>query len=183
MLSVKIINDFDIDMEEFGWELKSFNSRHKNFVHPDSLYGNHTLQEKLTKGLAFFVSYYEHGNCLWFLADSETPAGVEFQWDGRKIAGYIEFMDDENYVPDNIKESAVSFLKMYTDYCNGNTYAYIIMDGEEVIDSCGGFIGDEHLVSHLAEVIGDKDFEVIGDYKFFQNYIEDEINLLGSESK
>ena len=191
MLTVKILHDYDVEMDDLGWKLRSFNTRHRNFVHPDDIGLNYNtlyvsdsdLREKFDKGLAFFVSYYEHGNCLWFLANSDTPAGVEFKWDGRKIAGYIEFIDDENYVPDDIKESAESFLKMYTDYCNGNTYAYAIYDGDEVVDCCGGFIGEEHLISYLAEMIGDRDFEVIGEYEFFQGEIEDEIALLNSEKK
>lgn len=180
MLTVKIINDYcdHAEIDEMGWKLHSFNTRHRNFVHPDDIASDYDLREKFNNGLAFFVGYYEHGNCLWFLSDSDTPAGVEFQWDGRRIAGYIEFMDDENYKPDNLKESAVSFLKVYTDYCNGNTYAYSIQEGEEFLDSCGGFIGEEHLISHLADIIGDKDFQVIGDYEFFQNDIENEISSL-----
>lgn len=191
MLSVRIIHDYHVELDDLGWKLHSFNTRHSNFVHPDDIGLNFKtlyvsdpdLREKFDKGLAFFVSYYEHGNCLWFLASSATPAGVEFRWDGRKIAGYIEFMDDENYIPDDIKESAVSFLKIYTDYCNGNTYAYSIHDGDEVIDCCGGFIGEESLIFHLAETIGDRDFQVVGDYEFFQGDIEDEIDLLKTESK
>lgn len=178
MLQVKIIHDYcdHLEMERMVWKLHSFSTRHRNFVHPDNMASDHDLREKFNKGLAFFVGYYEHGNCLWFLSDSKTPAGVEFQWDGRKVAGYIEFMDDENYIPDDIKESATSFLKMYTDYCNGNTYAYSITDGEEIIDSCGGFIGEEHLISDLADIIEDRDFEIIGEYSFFQNDVEKEIS-------
>lgn len=172
MLNVKIGYDSCCDFDECAFELHSFNRRHKNFLHPDDV--SDELNEKIQNGRAFYVSYYEHGNCLWFRANSNVPAGVEFQWDGRKIAGIVEYVDE--YEVENMDEAIDSFLKVYTDWANGNCYYCSITDDNgEFIDSCGGFIGSEHLADYLADIIGDKDFVLNDDFSWLQSEIENKM--------
>ena len=52
-------------------------------------------------------------------------------------------------------------MKCYTDWCNGTCFHYHIEDeNEEWIDSCGGFIGEEHLLDGIVEYIDFEEYEI-----------------------
>jgi hypothetical protein len=93
------------------------------------------LEDKDAVGL----SYYEHGDCMWFVADSSVPAGVEFQWDGVRLAGVWEPDDIIKQTADDKKlktgtderrqwmvDQAVDACEVYTWWCNGEVYSYDI---------------------------------------------------------
>src|SRR5262245_27751229 len=107
MLKLNLSHDADLEnpCDHDGWRVHSFCRRHAAFRHPADLglgnidpatglprIKNPGLRSKLKNGLAFVLSYYQHGQCLWFL-HGEEPAGVEFQWDGTRIAGLLVWED------------------------------------------------------------------------------------------
>jgi len=132
--------------DEDGWTVYSFNRRHASFKDPDELGigppdkdGNPTitdpgLRSKLRAGTAFFLSYYEHTLCLWMIMDGRHPAGVEFTWDGCRIAGLVRWEQElENLGPktysDRMKD-AEGFIENYTHWCNGWVYFVNLTDPE-----------------------------------------------------
>lgn len=63
------------------------------------------------------------------------------------------------------RADAAAFVETYTQWCNGETYGYVITDSEgEETGSCFGFIGTDHLVSEaLAGLSGDETFTEVRD--------------------
>jgi len=102
------------------------------------------------------LAYYEHGNCIWMVSEGPHPAGVEFQWDGTRFAG-IWVPDDcvrESYQGqdglsrhDWMVRQAEACCEIYTQWCNGEIYYYIIEDEDgENVDSLGGLYGLEYAI-------------------------------------
>jgi len=161
------------------WKLYSFNRRHVNFKHPSDLglgslddFGDPKVQKpalarKLKNGTAFILSYFEHGSSLWFLRGDYVP-GVEFQWDGRRVAGLLVW-DAKLKLGDkkHMKQEARQFLKGYTAWANGEVYRYEIEDenGNHVA-SCGGFADQENLFSVIAGLTEGHEVEFVGDAKW-----------------
>ncbi len=163
-LTIRIEHDpfmEDPSDDDLQWKLYSFNTRNTNFKEPSELglgedgkITNPGLRQKLKVGLAFFLSYYEHGNCMWMIADGPIPAGVEFQWDGTRVAGLLiwEHRPDEiggKTREDRMKDAA-GFVDTYTKWCNGEGYGYAVLKpcgscgkDNEVLDSCYGFYSIE----------------------------------------
>ena len=127
------------------------------------------LRDKLKNGLAHFLSYFEHGDCLWFRKDGTTPGGVEFQWDGVRLAGLLVWEHRATAMGAKTFEErakdADGFLKEYTDWANGHGYRYSIeTPSGKVLDSCGGFLGDpDDMLDNIAAEIFNRSFTVTGD--------------------
>ena len=171
MLTVKIESDPNLECPmdiDGAWTLYSFCRRHLHFCAPDDLpcskrgpairftvVGNELemkvcdpgLRVKMRVGLAFVLSYYEHSGSLWMLKDGNIPGGVEFQWDGTRIAGLLVWNHDPSDMgaksyPDRMKD-AQSFLDEYNAWANGDGLCYTIEDAEgNMIDSCMGYVSD-----------------------------------------
>jgi len=158
------------------WKLYSFNSRHINFKHPDNFiksvneFGeivpvNIGLARKLAVGTAFFLSYFEHGNCVWSLKGH----GPQCRWDTTQIAGILVW----EHSPDDMgaksykdrEKDAEAFLQEYTNWCNGQCFCYCIRDEKgEAIDFCGGYIGHDYLLECMKSEhpqLFDKNNEVV----------------------
>jgi len=114
------------------------------------------------------LSYYEHGQCMWFPQGDYIP-GVEYQWDGVRFAGVWEM---DKTVQENLahwpeeerRERTYKYCKgicsEYTDWCNGYIfyYAITVIDAQgnvEEEDSCGGYFGsdEDHLHDSIQEVL------------------------------
>lgn len=172
MITVHINYDHDTPSpcdDTVTWRLRSFNRRHTAFTDPKSLRlsasldpetGEPTvydpgLRRRLAVGLAFWLSYYEHGQSAWFLKGGPYPAGVEFQWDGCRLAGLLVWehgaksMGARSY--ESRAEDAAGFLETYNQWANGETYWYRVAEDREDRDSCGGFIGAESVAAAVAE--------------------------------
>lgn len=123
----------------------------------------------------FFLSYFEHGLCRWGLEG--TMSGMpDFRWDGVQFAGWLEVKEDNDWFLEKSEEEqhqiAASYMDYYTDWCNGEVYGYtleqfgeVTCDQDEVhevaekeLDSCWGFVGAEHLVEEVKEVL--KHYEI-----------------------
>jgi hypothetical protein len=149
------------------WELHSFNRRHINFKSPENYglsinnYGEVEttqigLRRKLDTGTAYVLSYYEHGQCSWFLKGHGLP-GSDCQWDGTRVAGLLIWKGKAKDCGKDRKERekhAISITQTYTDWCNGNVYGFRIFDDEDnEVDSCWGFYGYEHAEESAKEAM------------------------------
>ena len=137
-----------------GWKAYSFCSLHSNYADSESVGFNREdnptpeLRRKLATGLAFRLSYFEHGHCLWSLQGD----GPTCRWDSVSFAGLLVWEQDEDnlgaYTFEKRREDATSFLERYTAWCNGSVFTYS-MD-----DCCGGeFYELDNMVSALREQI------------------------------
>ena len=165
-----------------GWKVHSFGRRHYNKVEPEDIgfdYDDETgryvpdedLQAKLDSGLAFFLSYYEHSQCLWSL-QGELPPGAQCPWDSVNMAGILtwEAKDDDigaKTVEDRRKDAA-RFVELYTEWCNGHVFGYTVtafkvcecceqdvelsdVEADMDLPSCGGYY-DIHLKNALIDL-------------------------------
>jgi hypothetical protein len=175
---VRIDHDSDTESPasyDCNWRMYSFSNRHVNFREPSDFFDDNGkpllwLRNKLRVGLAHILSYYEHGQCAWMLANGTHPAGVEFQWDGVRVAGVAVWEDSPSDIGGKTfqerAEDCARFLECYTDWCNGNCYCYSIEkmgkceacgheEPDEDIDSCGGFIGEESVCEAIQDAMPD----------------------------
>jgi len=118
-----------------GWRVYSFGRRHSNFIDPetmglslkigpdgDPIVVDPALRRKFKAGLAHFLSYYEHSGSWWGLKYGDIPAGIEFQWDGRRNAGLLIWDGPASAIPGTVEErtaQAAAFIDRYTKYVNG----------------------------------------------------------------
>lgn len=178
--------DADIDhpsSDAPGWALRSFSAKHCNYAHPETLglslsidpltklphVTDRELAGQLRTGLAYFLSYYEHGSSLWFRYATTPPAGVEFTWDGVRVAGLLTWDGDEaawlRTTLEQRAESADMFLRCYTSWANGDGLTYAIEDEDgTVLDACGGYYGceEEYMLSGIVPQLIGHVFEVRG---------------------
>jgi len=191
------------------WKIHSFSRRHGNFTHPDDLGFDENgqpekeLQAKIDKGLAFPLSYYEHGQCLWSL----QGGGPQCRWDSVSLAGLLVWEgDDDVHQDENVEERtkwATAFVEMFTQWCNGEVYGYTIeafkvcgcckqdvelSDEEAGLDlpSCGGYYPSdiEGMVCDMKDHIGEdwRDYEV--SFKEQHGYgVADEVEKHWKEGK
>jgi hypothetical protein len=169
-LTVTIDYDQDCEYPENGWKLHSFTPRRTDFRDPIELglgplgenglptIPNPGLQKKMKAGLAFICSYFEHGDHIWFLL-GEGQHLPDFRWDGVRIAGLLVWKQPAKNLGPKTYEARMAdargYLETITAYENGSCYYYSIEgDDEDVVDSCGGFIGEGGIKS-MAEMIRD----------------------------
>jgi hypothetical protein len=196
-LTLEIGHDYDVDVPDSGydgWKLISFGRRHNNFENPEKFvkaFDRRTrdvtpasigLQRKLNVGLAFWLSYYEHGDGAWSLIGE----GTQDQWNTAYLAGLLTWTGKPGDIgaktlEDRAKD-ARDFLENYNDWANGNTFWFRLVkeDGED-IESIGGLIGDEA----LSEVVGEElkagdNVLVEGDGAWLKSYLAlpDGVNLV-----
>lgn len=139
-------------------KIYSGNRRHMNYKSLEECAG--ILEEDQD---AVALSYFEHGNCLWSVANGGPPRGTEgdFMWDGVHFAG-IWIPDAEvrkSYTGQDGKsrrewmiEQAASACETYTQWCNGDVYFYNVrayrvrLDGQGVVyDALSDYRRDEPL--------------------------------------
>jgi hypothetical protein len=196
-LTLEIEHDIDVEVPDSGydgWRLVSFGRKHNNYEQPDKYvkaFDNRTrdvtpanigLKRKLNVGLAFWLSYYEHGEGAWSLIGE----GTQDRWDTAYLAGLLIWTDKPGYIEAKTLEDrakdARSFLEDYNAWANGNTFWFRITDenGEE-IESIGGLIGDEALSEVVGEALEAGDFVVVeGDAAWLKDHLTlpDGVNLV-----
>lgn len=164
-LTLEINTDYDVDLPDSGydgWKLVSFGRKHVNYEDPDKFVkafdqptkevtpANVGLARKLKVGLAFWLSYYEHGQGAWSLIGE----GTQCRWDTACLAGLLVWTGKPGDIGlEDRADDARNFLESFNDWLNGNIYWFRLTDenGEE-IESFGGMIGDEA----LSEVVGEE---------------------------
>lgn len=169
---IKLEHDHDVDnpCTEDGWKVHSFSSNHGTFTEPSELgldedgEPDEALRAKIKSGLAFVLSYYEHGGCEWSLQGE----GQKCRWDSVRLAGLMIWEQDVDNLGalsyEDREKDARENLNVFNQWCNGHTFWYSAVrvadckscgQEEEVedLDSCGGFIGHEHLFDHIREAL------------------------------
>jgi hypothetical protein len=167
-----------------GWEVYSFSHRHTNYKNPEEfdLYydrENHSLEtrniglrRKLEVGLAFMLSYFEHGMGAWGRqgAFSHWPDAM---WDCARFAGIALWVEKAKSCPAKTYSERAKLLDEYLEnfnaVWNGDIYECVIYgeddDGDsELIDSC--FYTGHHfknMAKDIARIVGDRPFEIVGD--------------------
>ncbi len=124
-LKIEVEYDHDIDCPcEDGdgrWQVYSFNSRHSRFKHPNE-FDNAKIKRKLKAGLAFMLSYYEHGLCRWSLQGE----GSTCPWDSVGTAGIMVWEEPARNLGAKTYEErakdARRAIEEYTEWCNGECY-------------------------------------------------------------
>lgn len=188
-LTLEINHDIDVDVPDSGydgWKLVSFGRKHANYEEPDKFVkafdrrtrevtpANLGLTRKLKVGLAFWLSYYEHGLGAWSLIGE----GTQCPWDTAYLAGLLVWTGKPGDIGaktlEGRAEDARDFLEHYNAWANGQTYWFRLTDenGEE-IESFGGLIG----VEALSEVVGEElqagdNVLVVGDGAWLRDYLE-----------
>jgi hypothetical protein len=130
-------------------EIRSFSHNHGNFIDPDEA----KAMMKKNKYI-ILLSYYEHGNCLWYVKDHDPTWLPDKQWDGVEYAGIwvpdscimesmlpaikyeckdkgidyksLSKVERANLRKDWMIRQAESACEVYTQYCNGEVYWYNI---------------------------------------------------------
>jgi hypothetical protein len=200
-LRVDLDYDTDSPCESDSWKVYSFNFRHNSYKDPfmfidriDQASGAIMpscpgLRQKLDRGLAFWLTYTEHGDCNWYVGARRSNSGYLpdglMVWESKPTdLGPKTLLDRE--------KDAEAFLAVYTDWCNGNCYGYHLKDEVgETVDSCWGFIGFDSLIaeinSHLEEgdqiVLSGEMEDVVRDYGHLKGEIVDECDLETEEKK
>ncbi len=185
--------DYDQDAESpadcDGWQPYSFSRKHGNYRDPEALglvdsWGegppNPELQAKLDSGLAFALSYFEHGNCIWSLKGT----GPQCRWDNVQFAGILIWdADDADWFKsyEEREADAKRFLESFTSWCNGEAYGFRVQEvsdchacgqeeeGEEIA-SCYGYLHVESMFQDIAMEVGDRPVEFRGDSKYLADY-------------
>lgn len=141
------------------WQIHSFNKRHIGFIDPDDLLIDSETGEikaeikaKLESGLAFILSYHEHGLCMWSLAGT----GPQCQWDTVSKAGIAIWEEPEENIGAKTYEDRAkdckNALEEYTDWCNGNCYWFAITTKKgKKIGEGGSLIGNDQLEDAIRE--------------------------------
>ena len=168
MLRLQIDNDPDTSSpDDGGWKMVSFYDKHINSEDREDYFGvklvedrvqycvpNIGLRRKLQVGTAFTLDYFEHGECSWRIGSDDYPQGL-LLW--LHPPSHMGARDLEGRTAD-----ATAFLESYTDWCNGRCFWYSLTrimscptcnnidDGlDEDIDSCGGYIGSDHMLDEI----------------------------------
>jgi len=156
---IVIHHDHDADNpcdNDGAWKFYSFSNRHKNFKEPESLNDesgklNTEIKDKLENGLAFILSYYEHGLCAWSIAGT----GPQCQWDSTRVAGLAVWEEPEENMGAKTYQEREQDCKIsaeeYTDWCNGNCYYFELANQNQKIDTCGGIIGCDNLLDCIRQ--------------------------------
>ena len=184
--------------ETDGWKLYSFNSRHVSFKHPSHFSTkfdhasrrpipvNPGLRQKLDRGLAFWLSYYEHGLGCWSLIGE----GTQCQWDTAYVAGILVWEEPAgNLGPKKYadrEEDARSFLKTFTSWANGECYGFQIRESfDDAIDDIDyGFYGTEWVEKEAKRVIESMTKVPDGtEFRFIWPFGGEDIYVKGSEKE
>lgn len=170
------INPLDRDQ----WKVISFGRRHSNYEDPDKYVKgikdgkpvpiDQALRNKLRAKTAFWLGYYEHGDCQWALSGEQHQC----QWDSVSLAGLLLWEGKASEIsPEHREAQARSILEEYTAYCNGHVYCFAVEteDGEPV-DSCGGFTDTDYLAEMIKEAVGDAQVVYRGQAKDLAQYFK-----------
>lgn len=115
------------------------------------------IRDQINTGTVFELSYYEHGDGCWFRRGTGYSRGLQCRFDTVQFAGLL-FLDES--FPETaadgrarkVTEWVDSLLEIYNNWCNGHCWGYTILNRDgDILDSCGGFIGDDSLRATLKD--------------------------------
>ena len=163
-----------------GWKLHSF-ARNKfvTDVNPDEYVkeydrktgevkaANGQLTRKLGNGLAFWLSYYEHGDGAW----SIKGTGQQCRFDTAQLAGILVWESKaKDLGPKTVEDRAADarkFLERYNEWANGYVYDWEVREpGEdEPVDDGSGheWVGSDDMMAEILRLVGDRPVIARGD--------------------
>lgn len=170
------------------WTLYSFNRRHINYADPSRFFPNgHPtigLRRRMNVGLAFPLSYTEHGNCQWFRGgDERSGRRGDYDSDTVRYAGLLVWENPPEDMGSRTlaerQRDADAFLETYTAWANGNGYGFRVEDvgpdGERTeIDSIFGFFGNDlaDMALQIRQALqGDPNVEFEGEAAGISSYL------------
>ena len=188
VLRIESDQDTESPCEFGGWKLVDFGNRQgnpenyiKRYDGREVVPANIGIRRKLAVGLAHFLSKYDHSGVSWSLMGE----GTQCRWDTTRLTGVLVWdgkpSDIGAKTVEDRERDARQFLKTYNEWANGECYYYSLETQEEnqqheqgdSLGSCGGFIGQEHLESGLAEVLKAGDRVVVeGDCEWIAKYLK-----------
>lgn len=124
-----------------------------------------SMQAKIKAGVAFSFTYYRYSNTdggFYKYPSNETNPD--------NIDGFIIFEREyiKNTTYEERKQYATEDLQTYTEWANGEVYGVTVeTSAGEVVDTCGGFIGDYAVKQYIADTIPyaiNKNVTIIGEY-------------------
>ena len=163
------------DCDAMG-KIFSFSNRHVNSINQEQ---TEALLEEHGKD-AVFLSYFEHGNCLWGVKGS-MGSMPDFRWDGVGTAGLwipdkylIEEAEkfDEKERRAKIEEWAGQACALYTQYCNGEVYGVIVKAYKAKYHESGELYDSEEDYRYDEEVFDESVFGIYG-YEYAEEEIKD----------
>jgi len=101
------------------------------------------------------LGLYDHSGISMYVG-AGPAMGDSAGWDSGQV-GFIyttkERLDELGCNPDDVEEALRAEVKEYSSYLCGEVYYYLIEDAEgDVLESCGGYIGDlEYVKSEARE--------------------------------
>lgn len=160
-----------------AWNVYSFNSRLTSYKHPDHFRteGGQLrmwLRNKLRVGLAFPLSYYEHGDGMFSLRGE----GPQCQFDSVGFAGFLIWEGKPTDMGHRTREEradyARRFLEGYNAWANGHVYGFVLEgeDGTEIHGS-GNYTDDKEMFAEISSVLEDgQTVKVKGDAMWLLDY-------------
>lgn len=134
------------------WKIYSFNPHERGSV-PSSDYFNEKTgkplfehSSKFRNGLAFPLQNFQHSEKQWRIGqlEEEKIDGVAVWEEPISNMGAKTFEDRRKDLQNQLNE--------YNLWLQGDCYFYCLENGAgEVLDSCGGFIGEDSLLQHLRD--------------------------------
>ncbi len=173
IVSIDVSISPDSPCEEDGWKLHSF-ARNKFItdVDPDEYVksydrktgevkaANGQLTRKLGNGLAFWLSYYEHGDGAF----SIKGTGPQCRFDTAQLAGILVWeWKTKELGPKTVEEreaDARKFLERYNEWANGYVHDWEVREpgSEEPVDDGSGhaWIGSDEMLKEIRRLVGDR---------------------------
>lgn len=170
-MMLKITLEYDLEAENpceiYDLTVHSFSPKHINYMSPEKvgIYSDFDGDPELSSrdengkpnkykklfdsGFLFPLSCYQNGNILWSLKGE----GPQCRFDTAPIAGII-ILDKDKWKGRHWKtkeDVARSFLKIYSDWCNGLVYQYRIEEQDgSLLDSCCGYYDARIMFSDIS---------------------------------
>ena len=143
---------FEGAVKMFCWH-RHFNIGHK---HEDDWSGSSDFQAWLKAqskpNICMPLYMFDHGNQTISLKPFDCP------WDSGKLG--VIYVSKKNVRDLGGKEKALKAVRGFVEECDryirGEVYDLVVEDAQgEVVDSCGGYIGDEYARQELGRMLGE----------------------------
>jgi hypothetical protein len=99
----------------------------------------------------FPLRLYSHSGVQLSLSNQEYPFNCRFDscWSG------LVFVSKEEFSEEQSREAAENHVKYYNSILSNEVYAFIIKNDQgNILDTCGGFVGDrEHCLESAKEIV------------------------------